>query len=184
MRLFIDTDRGWATAEMISMLKETAAYMSQQYPGKDRLQVEDLSAQFGGKITRHASHQNGLDVDLQFYRVNALEHDPLSTGKLYALSMVEDESLSTNFDLARNWQVMKALHRFGDVQRIFIDKVIKQELCQYAKSINEYEAHTEVLRSMRHVPNHQDHFHVRLRCPKGASLCKSQSDIAYGSGCL
>ena len=30
---------------------------------------------------------------------------------------------------------------------------------------------------------HDDHFHVRLRCPEGSPLCEAQRPVAAGDGC-
>lgn len=182
MRLFLHRDRGWGTQEMINLLRQSAFTMNRLFPLRDRLQVGDLSAMAGGRITRHNSHQNGLDVDLTYYRTNGMEQLPdIFDG--FVEDMVLEGKISPNFDHERNWELMKALHRHGRVQRIFVDQVIKNELCAYARSAGEHETHTEVLRSLRHQTNHIHHLHVRLRCPLKAARCTPQEDPPEGSGC-
>lgn len=183
MQLFREMERIWGTQPMISMLKETASDISRRYPGRDRLQVEDISAKDGGDIDGHGSHENGLDVDIGYYKANGIEHDPKKTGQTYAPSMVVGNRPSPNFDVERNWELMKSLHRHGKVQKIFMDDVLKKELCNYAKSKKDYASNINVLRSIRHETNHADHIHVRLRCPANAKKCINLPDPPPGSGC-
>jgi murein endopeptidase len=167
--LYRHTGHHWGTAEMIQMIKHAAAYIAHRYPGKDRLQVEDISAREGGRIEPHGSHTNGLDVDIQYFKRNGVEH----VGDGYADPMVSGNAISTNFDVERNWELLKALHRYGPVRVIFIDQVLKNELTRYALSINEYDTHRRVLNSLIHEENHADHMHVRLNCPASAHRCLS-----------
>lgn len=183
MQLYREMQMIWGTMPLVSMIQNTAADLARKYPNRDRLQVEDLSAEEGGDVDGHASHENGLDVDLGYMKADGIEHDPVKTGQKYAPSMVTGDSVTQNFDVERNWELMKALHRHGDVQRIFVDQVIKNKLCQYAKSKNDYSSNIDVLRSLRHVENHKDHLHVRLRCPKNANKCVNQPELPKGSGC-
>lgn len=183
MQLYRQMDRIWGTRPLIQMVQASAAHMSRKYPGKDRLQVEDMSARNGGDIQGHGSHENGLDVDLGYFKANGIEHNPYATGKQYADSMVLGNRVSSNFDVERNWELAKALHQYGDVQRIFMDQKLKNELCRYAKTTNQYLQHEEILRSIRHADHHEDHLHVRLRCPAGASRCVTPADPPAGSGC-
>lgn len=180
MRLFLEHNHGWGTLEMINTLVQTGMTMSELYPGRGRMQVEDISGEYGGRIEGHGSHQNGLDADITYFRVDGVEHDPMF-GQKYGVSMVVGETISPLFDSQRNWDVVKALHQHGKVQRIFMDQVIKNELCRYARSINDF--NVEILRSIRHVDNHQDHMHVRLRCPEDDKQCRSQAEVPGGSGC-
>lgn len=97
--------------------------------------------------------------------------------------MVIDGKVSANFDIERNWEFMKALHRHRNVQKIFVDSVLKKELCKFSKSKKDYSGNIQVLRSLRHEINHADHLHVRLRCPSNEKKCVNQPDPPAGSGC-
>jgi len=182
MQLYRNVNNIFATRPLLSMIVETGRDMDEKYPNRDRLQVEEMSAREGGEIDGHASHENGLDVDIQFYKVNEVEHIPTAQ-QYYAPKMVVGDAVSPNFDVERNWELMKALHRHGNVQRIFIDIKLKNALCSYARSTGDFAANTKVLRSLQHQTNHQDHIHVRLRCPPGNNRCVPQGDPPAGHGC-
>lgn len=183
MKLFTHRKRAWGTKEMISLITNSSGEMFRRYPNFDRLQVGDISQEGGGPVTDlHSSHQNGLDVDLTYYRKNRIEQ-PVSHTNGFSENMVVRGRLSKNFDGPRNWEFFKALHAAGDVQRIFVDPAIKTEMCRLARRENELYRFEEVLRSLRPYPNHGDHMHVRLRCPPDALECTSQEDPPSGSGC-
>ena len=184
MQLFRDVDHIWGTHEMITMLKETASEMNQKFPNRgDRLQIEDISAKNGGYIEHHGSHETGQDVDLGYFKNDGIEHDPRRTGSKYATPMVEGGRVSSNFDVERNWALVKTLHKHGNVQKIFMDTALKNQLCSYARSHNDYSSNINVLRSIRFVENHEDHMHVRLRCPPNARQCRNLPESPAGSGC-
>ncbi len=183
MHLFLHRNRGFGTQEMIDLITKSAASMDKQFPNYDRLQVGDISQEGGGAVNDlHDSHENGQDVDLTYYRKNKIEQ-PATHINGFAELMVVRGKISKNFDSARNWQFLKELHAHGDVQRIFMDTVIKREICRYARSVKESAVHLEVLRSLRPYPNHQEHMHVRLKCPPEAKECRPQEDPPAGSGC-
>ena len=69
---------------------------------------------------------------------------------------------------------ISALH--GNVDRIFVNPVIKRKLCETYKSEG-------WLRKIRPWWGHDSHFHVRLKCPASSPLCKSQKSLPQGSGC-
>lgn len=182
MQLYRDVNHIFATRPLLNMIVEAASDLNEKYPNRDRLQVEEMSAREGGDIEGHASHENGLDVDIQFFKRDGVEHVPTAQ-QYYAPSMVVGGAVSPNFDVERNWELMKALHRHGDVQRIFIDTKLKAALCSYARSTGDYNSNIKVLRSLQHQTNHQDHIHVRLRCPPNTPRCTPQADPPAGSGC-
>lgn len=180
-RLFVHRNRGWGSQPLIEMIERASIEMSQLFPLREPLKVGDISSMKGGKISRHNSHQNGLDVDLAYYRLNGTEHE--GSGSHFLENMVRKGRLSRNFDVQRNWELIKNLNRYGKVQRIFVDRAIKREICKYTKKMGEQEMFTEVLRTIRPFPHHSNHLHVRLHCPDYADKCVKQEDPEEGSGC-
>lgn len=183
IHMYRANNRFWGTSQMINMLEATAVDMETKYPGRDRLQIEDIGQQTGGDIDHHASHENGLDVDIGYYKTNGIEHDPIAKNQIYADSMVIKNKVIPNFDVERNWELVKTLHRHADVQKIFMDNLLKKAICSYTKSNGDYLKYQPILRSLRHVDNHKDHLHVRIRCPKNAKKCVNQGEPPKEIGC-
>jgi penicillin-insensitive murein DD-endopeptidase len=82
------------------------------------------------------------------------------------------------FDLARNWELVKALITDAEVEveRIFVSDRIRRWLLAYARHIGEPEDLVRhagiVLMRPRNAETHNDHMHVRVAC--------SADDLAHG----
>ncbi|HMO01250.1 MAG TPA: penicillin-insensitive murein endopeptidase [Miltoncostaeaceae bacterium] len=70
-------DRQWGTAVLVRQLLDLGAWWEKAHPGAPRLGIGDLSRRhggpFGGPAVGHASHQNGLDVDIRLPRGDGRE---------------------------------------------------------------------------------------------------------------
>ena len=179
VKLFLPRDRAFGSTDLVGLIQEVAAALREVFPVGSRLQVGDLSAERGGKISLHSSHQNGLDVDLRFFGVDGREQDP-SLVNGFDERFVRGGRVTDNFDREQNWELVSHLVGSGKVQRIFIDPAIKREFCRRAGTSSEVD---EVLRRLRPYPNHDDHIHVRLYCPAGNPRCVSQAEVEAGTGC-
>jgi murein endopeptidase len=74
--------RRWGTDRLVRTLLDVIAEYRAENPGAPRVGIADLSRQHGGRFGRnfgglgHASHQNGLDVDVLYPRRYGLELHP------------------------------------------------------------------------------------------------------------
>lgn len=180
LKMFPERDRGYGNVRLIEMLTSLGLAYTEVFPGPfERLHVGDLSQKGGGRITRHASHQNGLDVDLGFFRRNFRESASFDE------KFVENGRVTENFDGERNWWALKWLFTTARIDRIFVDREIKRFFCQKAEAFERDDIITrsEILRLLRPWPNHDDHFHVRLECPAADSKCVGSLPVAAGDGC-
>ena len=146
------------------------------------LMVGDLSQPRGGPAPGgHSSHQTGLDVDLWFWvpevaRKRALTREERETTK--ARSVLDPKAKT----IAKAWsaRVLTMLHKAADdgrVERIFVHPIIKRDACNAETGDRTW------LRKLRPWYGHDDHFHVRLECPKGAADCVAQTPTPRGDGC-
>ncbi len=182
IELFPGRNRYYGTQALVDLITDVASNMVDLFPGLERLQVADLSAPHGGAIAPHNSHQNGLDADLVYYRVDHQEQDPSHTQGLEEV-FVKKGKLTANFDIPRNWALMKAFAASGRVERVFVDGVIKQTLCNEAKRVGEFQTQEESLRMLRPLEQHDNHLHLRIRCPEGNPECIAQEEVGGDSGC-
>jgi hypothetical protein len=69
--------RRWGTETLVRQLVALGAWWERAHPGAPRIGVGDMSRReggsFGGAITGHVSHQNGLDADLRLPRRDGVE---------------------------------------------------------------------------------------------------------------
>lgn len=65
-------DREWGTARLVREVLDLGAWWARSHPKRSPLGIGDLSREHGGPFTGpvvgHASHQNGLDVDIRLPR--------------------------------------------------------------------------------------------------------------------
>ena len=175
----LSRNRNWGHPSLIRFLERYAPKASQaaHWPG---VLIGDLSQPRGGPaLSGHASHQVGLDVDVWL--------TPMKDSKF---SREERETFwATNFVAADGKEVDRKLWTPGqaavirqaaldpDVERIFVNAAIKKELCQKAGSDRSW------LHKVRPWYRHQDHLHIRLRCPPGNPECKPQPSAPSEEGC-
>lgn len=156
-----------------------AAQVQDAYPTSERLQVGDMSSKRGGPQSGHASHQNGLDADLSFYKVNRREIS--SQAENFDEHFADDGS---NFDTERNWYFVKTLVSTKQVKLIFLDQSLKKRFCALANKDGIYDdLELEALRRVRHWPGHDNHLHIRLICPADSPSCINQVDPPEDINC-
>ena len=69
--------RRWGTARLVRTVLQVLAGFYRAHPGAPRVGVGDLSRPRGGDFgPRHVSHQNGLDVDIYYPRLDREERPP------------------------------------------------------------------------------------------------------------
>lgn len=146
------------------------------------LLIGDLSQPRGGPtLTGHRSHQTGLDVDIWFLLSSPAANRPLTQSERETLSA--PSVIATNsdsIDVGRwsiaNEQVLELAAGLPAVDRIFVNAVVKRELCKHYHG-------RAWLRKIRPWWKHDDHFHVRLKCPVGNNNCLGQPPLPAGDGC-
>ncbi len=175
--------RNFGQPVTIAFLQDLSAFAATQ--GWAGLYIGDIGNPRGGPMNSgHASHQMGLDVDI--WQLPA---------KLLNLSRAEREEISSipvrsadQLSVTANWTpanhaIMRQAALDPRVDRIFVAAAVKIEMCKTATP-----ADTKWLQKIRPEGGHDTHFHVRLKCPKGATLCQTQkpsvSELSKGgNGC-
>jgi penicillin-insensitive murein endopeptidase len=180
----LSRNRNFGQPEMIDFLidlSETAAAIGF---GKG-LYIGDISQPRGGPMTSgHASHQIGLDADIWMLPPQSLS---LSEGQREEISSIPVRSADQR-SVTGNWtnvhrELMKQAALDPRVDRIFVAAAVKIEMCRTASASDK-----KWLQKIRPVAGHDTHFHVRLKCPKGARLCETQTPTVAelsknGDGC-
>jgi murein endopeptidase len=146
--------RAYGAPHVLAYLRATIGEVRALYPDVPTLPIWDLSAQHGGKISDHRSHQSGLDVDLGYY---------VARGGL---------------DLEATWALLVAFARTADrpdgVEMIFLDYELQHRLYAWARARGTPDAalafvlqyprgRAELAGLVRHWPGHADHLHVRFK---------------------
>jgi penicillin-insensitive murein DD-endopeptidase len=175
--------RNWGQPEMIAYLQDLSREAVKV--GWKGLYIGDISQPRGGPMTSgHSSHQIGLDADVWMLPPSSLR---LSRAQRESISSIPVRS-SDQRSVTKNWTrshalLLKAAASDARVDRIFVAAAVKIEMCKTAKASD-----TPWLQKIRPIYGHDTHFHVRLKCPSGASSCQTQKPTVAtlskgGNGC-
>lgn len=172
--------RNWGTPELVDLIQKLA-HDAKEKDGWPGLLVGDLGQVRGGPTpSGHVSHQNGLDVDIWFApmpdrRLTVEERESktmdsvLVSGSSYEVDMTK---LPEGLD-----RVLKRAASYPEVQRVLVNPGIKKLLCESAGDNRGW------LSKIRPWYKHDEHFHVRLRCPPGVDGCRPQNPPPSDDGC-
>ena len=179
----LSRDRNYGQPVMIQYLLDLSAFA--QKLGWAGLYIGDISQPRGGPMTSgHASHQIGLDADIWMLPPKRLNLTAKEREDISSIPVRSADQLSVTGNWTKNHQrLLKAAASDPRVDRIFVAASVKIEMCKTAKA-----ADTKWLQKIRPVAGHDTHFHVRLKCPKGAKLCQTQAPTVAelskdGNGC-
>jgi penicillin-insensitive murein endopeptidase len=168
------------TIAFIEDLSRTA-----QQLGWAGLYIGDIGNPRGGPMdSGHASHQIGLDVDIWQLPPRRLNLTIAEREEISSIPVRSADQLS----VTENWTpahaaLLKAAASDARVDRIFVAAAVKIEMCKTAKARDK-----KWLQKIRPEAGHDTHFHVRLKCPPGSTLCQTQTPTVNelsdgGSGC-
>lgn len=175
--------RNFGHPMLVQYLEELSVTATQI--GWQGLYIGDMSQPRGGPMTSgHASHQIGLDADVWMLPPRSLQ---LSRQEREDISSIPVRSADQR-TVTENWTrshhaLLKAAASDPRIDRIFVAAAVKIEMCKTATA-----ADKKWLQKIRPIAGHDTHFHVRLKCPKGAKLCETQKPSVSalskgGDGC-
>jgi len=159
--------RPWA----INLMLRSFCELRRRFPDTDNIVVGDWSGIVGGQLSRHLSHKTGRDVDLSYFARGR-------TGLKHFIKVN-----AKTMDIGPSWELVRALLDTRQVEYIFMDWTLQREMYEYAlrQGFNRAEldrvfqypegrrVRTGIIRWAR---GHDDHIHVRFRCPKDDPLCR------------
>jgi penicillin-insensitive murein endopeptidase len=169
------------TQELVGLLERVGRVMRRRF--RAPITVGDLSAQCGGRVDRHRSHQSGRDADIAFFmrRVDEARgvSEPVAPQDYVSFTALgESVDHRFAFDTARNWSLVEALLTDPEVlvERIFVARAQRAALLRYARGRARPDVFTRAqwaLLQPAHVSVHDNHFHVRIGCPRGDDQCRA-----------
>lgn len=170
-------ERAWGTQTTIELTERAIGETLDAFPDEHILAIGDISAPSGGTITQHRSHQSGRDIDVGlFYR-----EKPAG----YPASFIHADE--DNLDCAATFKLLESFLATADddggVQMIFLDFDVQGILYDWALDHGISERRLERIFQyphgrgsgdgiVRHEPNHDNHMHVRFKCPADDTGCR------------
>jgi penicillin-insensitive murein endopeptidase len=174
----LSRNRMWGHPNLIRLIERIAEKGKQVgWPG---LLVGDLSQPRGGPmLTGHTSHQVGLDADIWLTPMPKREMTRREREEMSAVNIVaaSRKDVDPKVWTPQHTAIIKTAAEQPEVERIFVNAAIKKALCREAGKNRGW------LEKVRPYWQHNFHFHIRIRCPKGEGDCKPQEPVKSGDGC-
>ena len=173
-------NRYWGHSNLINFIERLAENVSKHtdWPG---ILVGDMAQPRGGPLpSGHASHQIGLDVDIWLHPMPAKPYTQAEADSVPMLGVVasDNKMLDSKFWQPADAAMIKMAAQDPNVERVFVNAVIKKELCRRKAASDD-----TWLPKVRPWYGHDDHMHVRLKCPADAPECREQDPIPDADGC-
>jgi murein endopeptidase len=169
--------RAYGTSTTVEIVHRVLADIADRFPDIHAIAVGDISAEHGGRISEHSSHQSGRDIDIGLI----FTHKPDAYPSSFVVGTEDNLDIEATFVLVEEFA--KTAQETAGVQMIFLDFNVQGLLYNWALANGETEEYLARLFQyphgrgasegiVRHEPNHADHIHVRFRCPTGDSACR------------
>jgi penicillin-insensitive murein endopeptidase len=176
----LSRNRNWGHPELVNFLKKFAP-LAAKATGWHGILVGDMAQPRGGPLPfGHLSHQIGLDVDIWFMPkpdrvLTKEEREKISATNLVAAGGKEvDPKMWTPADAA----FIRTAAEQPEVERVLVNAAIKKRLCEMEGKNNH-----SWMDKVRPWYGHDDHIHVRLKCPADSPNCRKQPPVPGGDGC-
>ena len=146
------------------------------------LLIGDLGQPRGGPTpSGHRSHQTGLDVDIWYLlsqqaATRNLEFNERETWNAPSVLAAKSDAIDDSQWSSAHEKILEAAAQRPEVDRIFVNPSVKRILCS-RKPTHDW------LRKVRPWWGHDDHFHVRLKCPMNNKNCAGQESLPVSDGC-
>ena len=169
--------RSFGTAATVELIERAIGETLEAFPDAHVLAIGDISAESGGPISEHRSHQSGRDVDI------GLIYREQPAG--YPAGFVHADA--NNLDCAATFTLIErflaSASEDGGALMIFLDFDVQGILYTWALDHGVSERRLGRIFQyphgrgsgaglVRHEPNHDNHLHVRFQCPNDDSACR------------
>jgi penicillin-insensitive murein endopeptidase len=172
-------NRSWGHPRLVAYVQQMGRAAKAR--GLGGLLIGDLGQPRGGPASfGHASHQSGLDVDVWFrlrpQGAARLSRDQAEQMPMDSVVVASEGALDGKRWDPRYARLLELAAGHPDVDRIFVNPVIKQAICRSGPR-------GDWLAKLRPWWGHDAHFHVCLACPPDSPQCEPQKPIPSGDGC-
>ena len=174
----ISRNRYWGQPVTLDFIKTLSEKV--RAAGQAPLYIGDIGQPRGGPaISGHASHQTGLDADIWFERQPGPPPAPAEreNPRLRSLVRDADDGIDDGVFTQQHVALLRLAAEMPHLDRIFVNKWIKQRLCQTVTGNRAW------LNKLVVWVGHDEHFHIRLHCPPGNPQCQPQAGYYADDGC-
>lgn len=173
-RITADRWKTWGSEHTVRQLDKLFDKWAQEHSNWPAVLVGNLSKREGGPLEPHKTHQSGRDVDLGYVANDGSSRD----GRWQQMN-------AKNLDCDKTWTLLQLFIDNSDVEVVYMDRKIQRLLLRCSKRLvrqpkrqlrlwfEEAPGAKRRQTLIRHVPGHDDHFHVRFACAANEKRCRS-----------
>lgn len=169
--------RSFGTQTMVDIIERVTTDVADRFYDTHVIAIGDLSAENGGHISDHSSHQSGRDVDIGLI----FKQKPIGYPESFVVGTAENLDLEATFVLVE--ELAKTASEDGGALVLFLDFKVQGLLYNWALENGENPEYLAKLFQfphgrgtcagiVRHEPNHADHIHARFKCPSADGHCQ------------
>jgi penicillin-insensitive murein endopeptidase len=176
----LSRNRNWGHPELIRFLEKFAPAAARA-TGWNGILIGDMAQPRGGPLPfGHLSHQIGLDVDVWFTPMPDHELSRKEREDTSAINLVASDWKAINPKIwtPADAAFIRTAAEQPNVERVLVNAAIKKELCRL-----EGTQHFPWMAKVRPWYGHNDHIHVRLKCPADSPNCRKQPPVPGDDGC-
>ncbi len=181
-RILRDPEKHYGTSELINTIEKIGCVITHEYGNTGKVAVGHMSQEGGGKLSVgsghfHASHQSGRDADIGFYFRNK---QGVLTTEMTTMADAPTQTVDSRFDAKANWLFIREFIKQDSAEAVFIYQPLEDAIINYAVQTNEDPALIKKAKDMMQGGftalgiQHNNHFHIRIKCPSGDSLCNKK----------
>jgi len=118
--------RAYGTSTMVDIIERVVGDVAERFYDTHPVAIGDLSAEGGGRITDHSSHQSGRDVDIGLI----FKQKPIGYPESFVVGTEDNLDLEATFVLVE--ELAKTAGDPGGVQMMFLDFNLQKLLYDWA----------------------------------------------------
>lgn len=156
----------FGTDELASALEKMGMWAKEM--GMAPMWIGDISFKTGGKLAQHMTHQRGLDVDIAYIvpKHKTFGHRSIRFHNRFTQKWQTMKDVEKDFPLKENYALLKQVVRNLDVGAVYVGCSIYDALEKFDRTQSD-----SILKRIYAQKGHEDHFHLRMRCPANAKDC-------------
>jgi penicillin-insensitive murein endopeptidase len=176
----LSRNRNWGHPELVRFL-ERFAPLAAKATGWHGILIGDMAQPRGGPLPfGHMSHQIGLDVDIWYSPMPGHVLNKEEREKTSAINLVSADWKHIN---PKTWSpadvaFIRTAAEQPEVERVLVNAAIKKEMCHM-----QGDKHPSWMDKVRPWYGHNDHMHVRLKCPADSRHCRHQPAVPESAAC-
>ncbi len=169
-----DSHIKWVTSMTNHFIRIVGSEYQRQHP-QHFVIINRSSKQYGGRVSPHKTHQNGLDLDV------AYPHADRHMQRFWNVFNGNGQFIMTEKDAEKTMDLLKTMSATDVINKYHVDQSVKDYLTHIAETTGQLEEQCPILTQLCHASGHRNHIHVQLKCTQFNEGCHDSADPPYST---